>query len=336
MIDESTLSVQWDGQGYSILVPQSLIGATLYYSQSPEGSLEPLCALTERETCISSPCPGSRLYFAVPSQGDAPLRFASRAVEVSAVQNFRDLGGYPTKEGKRVKWGRFFRSGVVKGINDREQDVFAGLGLQMVLDYRSKDEITRHPDSFPGEAAYVWVSALPGREDFNQLADGDMISRLRLVDSDADVEAAFTLFSEFYEALPFHNPAYQRMFSALDQKSGVPLLQHCSAGKDRTGIGCALLLLALGVSPETAVEDYLLSAAFRAEANQRRVAKLLSEGISQPAEKLIRMMMTVSPSLIQGAFKAILERYASFETFFQEEYGITQARLTHWRSLHTQ
>jgi protein-tyrosine phosphatase len=285
---------------------------------------------------MPSPKPGERLYFFLEREDSTILTAASRAVEIPGVDNFRDLGGYPAAGEKMVKWGRFFRGGPLHGLGEKAQEALAGLKLKKVFDYRTRLEAERLPDVYPPGTNYEWIPAVPREERFLQFADRDVTAHLRSIHTAADAQDAYQLFVDLYAAMPFGSDAFCRMLHNLDGEQGVPFMQHCAAGKDRTGVGSALLLLALGVEEKAVVEDYLLTLIFREEANNSRLQKLREEGISQDALDMVRRMMTVSEELIYSALNAIRSKYPSYDAFFLGEYGIDSERLNRWREMHTQ
>ncbi len=308
----------------------------LYYDRDPEGASRTfLCAMEEPRLTLPSPLKGERLYFFLEREDGSVWTAASRGVEIAGVENFRDMGGYQTADGRQVKWGRFFRGGPLNGLGEKAQVALAGLKLRNVLDYRTRLEAARLPDECPPGANCEWIPAVPREERFLQFADRDVIAHLRSIRTAADARDAYRLFVDLYAAMPFGSDAFRRMLQTLGDPQGVPFMQHCSAGKDRTGVGSALLLLALGVEEKTVVEDYLLTRAFREEANNRRLQKMALEGISPEAMEMLRRMMTVSEELILSALNAIKAKYPSYEAFFLGEYGVTGEQLGRWRDLHT-
>ncbi len=330
------LSVQYAEGAYEITRDAHIHSPKLYYSRDPEGAERTfLCAMENASLKIPSPLPGERLYFFL-EMGDGAVRTAaSRQVEISGVANFRDLGGYPAVDGKTVKWGRFFRGGPLHGLGEKEKESLAGLKLKKVIDYRTRLEAERAPDECPPGANCQWTPAIPREERFLQFADRDVIAHLRGIRTAADAREGYRLFVDLYAAMPFGSDAFLQMLQTLDDPQGVPFMQHCSAGKDRTGVGSALLLLALGVEEKAVVQDYLLSRVFRQEANNRRMQKLKAEGIVPEAMDMLHRMMTVSEELIFSALNAIRAKYPSYEAFFHGEYGITGERLNRWREEYT-
>ncbi|MDL2318689.1 tyrosine-protein phosphatase, partial [Eubacteriales bacterium OttesenSCG-928-A19] len=168
-----------------------------------------------------------------------------------------------------------------------------------------------------------------------EMADMDMATQLKKVHTAEDADRMFDTFRSLYADLPFDNDAYRQMFASLDSEDTVPMIQHCSAGKDRTGVGCALMLLSLGVDEETVMEDYLLSAIFRAHINHRYVNKMRETGLTGHALDLVARMMTVSPDLLGTTFSEIKRRYGDFDAFLEKEYGVTPERRARWQAMHT-
>ena len=131
----------------------------------------------------------------------------------------------------------------------------------------------------------------------------------------------FEWFSALYREMPFRNPAYHALFALLEGRR-VPVLFHCSCGKDRTGIGAMLILLALGVSRADALADYMLTNVYRREIIERFLA-------DKPAAErdLLLPVEGVSEPMGAGAIDEILRRYPSYEAYFADEFGLDAARL---------
>lgn len=181
----------------------------------------------------------------------APLPF-------EACENFRELGGYTGCGGRHVKYGAFYRSPALANIKtpaDRAR--FEELGVRTVFDFRSEKERTLAPDpAFPG-VVNIPASAMLA-EDGSEM-DFDLEKLLR---SEDGIRMLTEGVHESYARMPFGNPAYRALFGAI-RAGQTPILFHCTAGKDRTGVAAALILKALGVSREDIVEDYLLTNACR-------------------------------------------------------------------------
>ena len=124
-----------------------------------------------------------------------------------------------------------------------------------------------------------------------------------------------------YERMLFGNKAYKELFRALEAGE-TPVLFHCSAGKDRTGVAAMLILLALGVSRADALADYMLTNVYRREIIERFLA-------DKPAAErdLLLPVEGVSEPMGAGAIDEILRRYPSYEAYFADEFGLDAVRL---------
>lgn len=322
---------------YRIHLTKPLKDPVLGWSDTPySGRIAAIGPMRGQEMWVPAPDASKRPYFVIEGGGEAPIWSAATAVEIDAVENFRDMGGYRTQAGRTVKWGRFFRCGAVSGMESPETEVYRNMRIRSIFDYRAEGEAKKRPDVYGHETAYHLVPGIAATGDAKDgLSDMDMEAQLRRIHTAEDAERLYRQFVSLYGTLPFRNPAYEAMFAALDSEDAAPMIQHCSAGKDRTGIGCALLLLALGVDEETVLEDYLLSAVFRAPDNRRYLAKMAEMGAGEHALSVMGKMLTVTRDMLAFSFERILRRYPSHEAFLAAEYGVTPARRDAWRRMHT-
>src|SRR3546814_269185 len=185
----------------------------------------------------------------------APVSAGQGRSVMEKLVNFRDFGDVTAGEGGRVAAGRLFRSGQVGSLGTTPFERLHALDLKLVVDLRFPDEAEHAPMAWPaGDGPRILQLEAGDRGDAPHHA---FFSR-RL----DDVGEVHRLYADFYRFLP-GDPRYRaliaRAFNALVETGG-PLLVHCSAGKDRTGFFCALLLHLLGVEREMIVADFMLSA----------------------------------------------------------------------------
>lgn len=239
-------------------------------------------------------------------------------------ENFRELGGWPAADGRRVKHGLIWRSGALCQISSpEERKRFEELGIRVVCDLRSAVERTREPDpDFTGVRRHD-IGAIRDAEGEELPIDANDSLHL-----DAEgLKALAQEMMDIYSALPFGNPAYREIFrEILDGQ--MPLLFHCSAGKDRTGVAAALILLALGADRETVMADFLATNACRPGAVQECL-ETYREMLEQYPEiqPILELVSGVRPESMQAVFDAIDRRYASMEDFFAAEYGMGPEQL---------
>ena len=183
-----------------------------------------------------------------PGDGEEPL---PRVVALQGCSNLRDLGGYRAADGRRVRFGRVFRSASLAGLTEADLEAFGAIGVRTVCDLRGEREAGRAPSRLP-VAGGPEVVRLPIEPKVGASLR-DLLAREEATGEDVHdlLRTAYTAYATD------HLPRYRALFGLLLEGERLPLLFHCSAGKDRTGFGAALLLLALGVPRETAVADYL-------------------------------------------------------------------------------
>lgn len=331
---------------FDILLSDEIKNPKLYYTANPYSSDETyLTDIVGNEIVIEDPDLPKRTYFIIKSDNTPDILASTRKVDVPEVENFRDQGGYRAVNGKHVKWGRFFRGGSFSAVKDDGKAYLDSMGIKNIYDYRDIDEAGLAPDYVPSGTNYHLTPAMK-KDPFEKLGVGDHAevgdAKVHLtieeymseIETKEEYEAAIAGFHMLYESLPFDNPAYKEMLDSLDSEDTAVIYQHCSAGKDRTGVGCMMLLMALGVDRDTAVGDYLLSAAYREDTNKALFETIKHKVTNEYAEKLFTRMMSVERGFIESTLSAIDKKYDSFEAFLAGEYNITDKRLAHWRSIH--
>jgi protein-tyrosine phosphatase len=228
----------------------------------------------------------------------------ARHFNLAGASNFRDLGGYPVKDGRAVRWRQIFRSNHLGHLTEADTEVRRGLGLKSAFDFRGIEEraaaicvlekITVH--SLPIEPTVV--AALRAL-----LAAGTPLSSAEAVE----------IMRDSYRNYVRHNtPSFRALFAHL-LEDRAPLVIHCTAGKDRTGFACALILHALGVSDDLIAQDYLLTNRF-----YRRDP---AAGTDLPDE-VRQVLASVQASFLAAAFDAIHAEYGDLESYFSHGLGL--------------
>ena len=168
---------------------------------------------------------------------------------LNEADNMRDLGGYTNVFGKSVKYGQLFRAEDLTTLTAEDWDYLSRLPLRTVIDFRSKQETTSGIDRLPQTVSKC--IELP-------ITAGD-ISMLNFTDVKSPEEFMKSMYAN---VIRNYQPILKSFFELLINKKETPLLFHCTAGKDRTGIAAALFLSAMMVDRETIMKDYMLSAEF--------------------------------------------------------------------------
>jgi len=199
-----------------------------------------------------------------------------RTVAFEAVFNFRDLGGYPAGEGRSVRWRRLFRADGLQRLRPEEGRQFRSLGIATVVDLRTPQEAD-DSGRFPAEVAEVEYHHWPM---FDVVPDWSEAG---------DVDSPGFLADRYVEMLEHGRETVAGTLNLLSRSTAYPLVFHCAAGKDRTGILAALVLGLLGVPDEVIVDDYALSHEAMA-----RMGAWVRENMPEVAERASRQAYPAS------------------------------------------
>lgn len=211
----------------------------------------------------------------------------SRSLDLSGASNFRDLGGYPGLGGRPVRWRCIFRSDHLADLTPLDKRVLTGLGLGRAIDFRGRAERLALSYELPDVRYYT----LPIEPTVVQRA-----KEMALAGRQMSAPMAVQLMQDTYRAFVSDNvDQFAELFEQLLTEDS-PLVFHCTAGKDRTGFAAALVLLALGVSREVVMQDYLLTNSL-----YRRPAALTS---SAP-EDVLNVIWRVQECFLQAALQAV-------------------------------
>ncbi|GLR90504.1 tyrosine-protein phosphatase [Bradyrhizobium iriomotense] len=223
----------------------------------------------------------------------------ARHLALQGASNFRDLGGYPTADGRQTRWRHLFRSNHLGLLTEADVEIVRGLGVRSAFDFRGVEEradalcgvreITTH--SLPIEPTVV--AALRA-----QMAEGTLTAPV-----------ALELMRESYRNYVRHNThSFRALFGHL-LEDRAPLVIHCTAGKDRTGFACALILHALGVPEETIAEDYLLT---------NRLYRRDPSAASELPQDVRDAIGSVESSYLAAGFEAVRADYGDLETYLRD------------------
>ena len=173
--------------------------------------------------------------------------------------NFRELGGYLTEDGRKIKWHKLLRCGSMAQLTKNDVDYLDQYGVRYIIDLRSPEESNYSPDKYPDKAQYFQDTVYPFS--FSLFKNLGIINNMRLGASNMDFGRQ-TYLQMLLD--PHAQAAYRKMFNVLleNDKEGESVVFHCTAGKDRTGVAAFLILSALGVSEKQIVEDYLYTNLF--------------------------------------------------------------------------
>jgi protein-tyrosine phosphatase len=253
-------------------------------------------------------------------------------MQLDGAQNVRDLGGYRTAHGREVTRGAVFRGDALSQLTPADVTTLSGLRLRTVVDFRLPGEVlVNGEDRLPDGATLVRLPT-PGADIgtfYDLIASGDhdrqqaTLGQGRATQFMLDVHRGFVADQRQRDGFGI---ALRMM---ADARQGLPLLYHCTSGKERTGWMTAIVLTALSVPHATVLADYLLSN----DIYQTRYFKLgndLAKTGMMRDPGLLRPVMELNPGYLEAAFDEVGRRYGSFNEFMYRGLGMdeqTMARL---------
>jgi len=244
-----------------------------------------------------------------------------RVLKLTGIHNFRDYGGYAARDG-RLRPGRLYRSAQHRDATDSDLVLVDALDLAAVVDLRGESERRAAPcRRGPGFAARLLLV---------EAETAGLAPHMEAARSIETAEQACAVMQTIYAGMPFRPKLIEILrlyFEALATEDG-PVLVHCLAGKDRTGLAVALCHSLLGVHPDDIAADYLLTnSAGNVEARIAAGAKAIRANYGlHMSDAAVRALMSVEAEYLDAAFAAIREQHGSVEAYLAETLGVTAER----------
>lgn len=271
-----------------------------------------------------------RHYFRLEFRGGAwdgrSFLAAERTLPLQKGINLRDVGGFHTADGQMVRWGKLYRSGSLSRLTQSDLAYLQRLGIKLVSDFRSMEERTQQPDRLPDLPDLI-ERPLP-------MESADRWERLR---------GAYTIFFRKARLDDFMLDTYRRVmidnnahvigeiFQRLADPAQLPALIHCTAGKDRTGLVSAMLLLTLGVPEEAVLADYTLSNLFYDHFRKGIAADLKQVAPWGISVDDLQDLLLVKAKTLQGALAYLRQTYGSLDDYLRDQANVSEETFTHLR-----
>jgi protein-tyrosine phosphatase len=250
-----------------------------------------------------------------------------RRISVSGTHNLRDIGGYQTHDGLTVRQGRVYRSDQLADLGHQGLQQVADLGLKRVYDLRNDKE--KENDSY--RLNYQNAPLIIPLPIYHESQDPALMRR-KILSGDVEEGEFQQLMIDTYRTLALdYCPVWAELLRGLSDPHHLPALIHCTHGKDRTGFSVALLLLSLGVPPETVMADYLLSNPFLStRAGWYSLLAHIASFFRTPRDE-VRALLEVKPVYLNAALEAIDQRYGNLENYLRDCLHIDAATLEQLR-----
>lgn len=257
-----------------------------------------------------------RYFYYLRDGNGTRLMTAERRVAMEGAVNFRDIGGYFTGDGRRVKWGRVYRADGLARLTSRDHELFKHMGISRVFDFRTEAEVGHAPNLLPDDVDidYINLPVMHGEFDF-------VSAMQRIREGDADWLTPDFMLKGYIGNLENFAGVWGRVIGELADPDCNPMVFHCTGGKDRTGTCAALILLMLGVPEQTVIADHQLSNVYIAEL-MPRISKLIASYGVDP--DMINPYLAAPRECILAVLDYINDQYGSAEAYLSEKAGVSR------------
>jgi protein-tyrosine phosphatase len=306
------------------------------WENAPEGRVQVFQgedpAAIERENSIGEleggsfttpPRPSDRRpYFELVADSGASVVVAERLLPLEGAHNFRDLGGYPTRDGRRVRWGQIYRSDHLGDLTDDDLAYLEGLGIRTVCDFRGAAERASDPDRLGASGLPRSVNPAISDERF---AVDELQSRILSGDL-GDLDFATLLVEGNRAFARDYTEEYSTYLELFENEANLPIVFHCTAGKDRAGFAAFLILTVLGVPEQTAIRDYLLTQPYTQSHIESTLRMIRFVSLFRTDSERLRPLMGVEPAFIQAGIDAAVQDHGSLDAYLENALGFGPER----------
>lgn len=227
-----------------------------------------------------------------------------RSIPLEGASNFRDLGGYPGMDGRPLRWRKLFRSDHLGALSPQDIATLTDLGLRRVFDFRGITERMAHPSRLPAVPVHslaIEPTVVQGLQD------------LKAAQAELNADITVRLMQDTYRAFVRRNASqFAALFRAL-LADEAPLVFHCTAGKDRTGLAAALILHSLGVPKEMVLQDYMLTNRYYQMPSQ-------AHGFAPP--EVLQVLWRVQQEFLEAAMHTVESDFGDLDRYLASELGV--------------
>ena len=268
----------------------------------PEDSPVAMANIADQRMTIVTTDPTRRYYYTLVFNDKYRVKIATRNVNIPGIQNFRDMGGYPSyPTQKQLRWGMLYRSAQIDSLECYSRRELKNIGIKTIVDLRSESELKGHT---------------PLQEGFQE----------QKIKSDTVYRMVERMNREL--VMNYHHE-YRQIFDILLDSANYPVVIHCSSGKGRTGIASALILASLGVNSDIIMEDYRLSNDYFNIPSASRYAY----NLPARSQEAITTVYSAREDFLNAAKEEIERRYGDVETYLERGIGLKKEEIKKLQSI---
>jgi protein-tyrosine phosphatase len=240
------------------------------------------------------------------------------------IYNFRDFGGYKSLDGSIIKKGMLYRCASLSKASKNDLKELAALGIRTICDLRSLQEKKKNPDRLPNNLAiksiHIPIKATQNDEaTFFEQFSSLFADKTRKINFFEYMEK---LYREYVNEFKFE---FSKILSLSADKENLPILIHCTAGKDRTGLACSLIQMALGVPIESVIQDYLLTNDYLRGFKKKKLRQLKVFSLIGVSNQNFIPLFDARTEYFQRAMDQIEYEFGTVENYIQDGLGFTLA-----------
>lgn len=261
-------------------------------------------------------------------------KLTNQLIGVTSGRNFRELGGYETLSGKKIKMHKLLRTGNLADLSPFDKQFLTDYGVKYDVDFRSKKEVYNQPDRVPDGVEYIYDPVFS--EDLtNSSKSLNDLNKQAANDADFGFDHMHYAYEDMIESESAQN-AYRKLFEVLLKNDGEneSVIFHCTAGKDRTGFGAMLVLSALGVPFSTIKKDYLLTNITTKDFVDSMVEHARQNGRNENVLQSIRDIQSVRPEYLDHAIKVLNDEYGGINNYLRDVMKLSSADIMKLREIY--